>query len=60
MVKCRPQFNLNLMIEQVSSRDYLEFLEQKTPTVKGRVGKFEKPARDTLFVISHGMLLTSR
>ena len=29
-------------------------------TVKGRVGKFEKPARDTLFVIFHGMLLTSR
>ena len=28
--------------------------------VKGGVGKFEKPARDTLFVIFHGMLLTSR
>ena len=28
--------------------------------LKGRVGKFEKPARDTLFVIFHGMLLTSR
>ena len=27
---------------------------------KGGVGKFEKPARDTLFVIFHGMLLTSR
>ena len=24
-----------------------------------KVGKFEKPARDTLFVIFHGMLLTS-
>ena len=28
--------------------------------IKGRVGKFEKPAPDTLFVIFHGMLLTSR
>ena len=28
--------------------------------VKGGVGKFKKPARDTLFVIFHGMLLTSR
>ena len=28
--------------------------------LKGRVGKFEKPSRDTLFVIFHGMLLTSR
>ena len=28
--------------------------------IKGGVGKFEKPARDTLFVIFHGMLLTSR
>ena len=28
--------------------------------LKGGVGKFEKPARDTLFVIFHGMLLTSR
>ena len=27
---------------------------------KGGVGKFEKPAGDTLFVIFHGMLLTSR
>ena len=26
---------------------------------KGGVGRFEKPARDTLFVIFHGMLLTS-
>ena len=33
---------------------YLVFL------IKGRVGKFEKPAQDTLFVIFHGMLLTSR
>ena len=29
-------------------------------SIKGGVGKFEKPARDTLFVIFHGMLLTSR
>ena len=28
--------------------------------IKGRVGTFEKPARDTLFVIFHGMFLTSR
>ena len=28
--------------------------------LKGGVGKFEKPARDTLFVIFHGILLTSR
>ena len=32
----------------------------KISTIKGGVGKFEKPARDTLFVIFHGMLLTSR
>ena len=24
--------------------------------LKGRVGKFEKPARNTLFVVFHGML----
>ena len=29
-------------------------------SVKGGVGTFEKPSRDTLFVIFHGMLLTSR
>ena len=29
-------------------------------SIKGGVGKFEKLARDTLFVIFHGMLLTSR
>ena len=28
--------------------------------IKGGVGRFEKPARDTLVVIFHGMLLTSR
>ena len=28
--------------------------------IKGGVGTFEKPARDTLCVIFHGMLLTSR
>ena len=27
---------------------------------KGGLGKFEKLAQDTLFVIFHGMLLTSR
>ena len=49
--------------------DSLKFvLDAKTDTksniaylsIKGGVGKFEKPARDTLFVIFHGMLLTSR
>ena len=30
---------------------------QNVYELKGGVGKFEKPARDTLFVIFHGMLL---
>ena len=39
----------------------LNWLPIKTTlNIKGGVGKFEKPARDTLFVIFHGMLLTSR
>ena len=40
-------------------RDCFVFLVKPEVFIKGGVGKFEKPARDTL-VIFHGMLLTSR
>ena len=47
---------------QVEVQQRWEVVEYKyfVSVVKGRVGKFEKPARDTLVVIFHGMLLTSR
>ena len=42
----------------VEATDGIE--HQQSCALKGGVGKFEKPARDTLFVIFNGMLLTSR
>ena len=53
----------NFQISQTSAqREWTERANQMLDDflLKGGVGKFEKPARDTLFVIFHGMLLTSR
>ena len=55
----------NLVDSCVLSSHYNFKRESSSPNYmtlnfKGGVGKFEKPARDTLFVIFHGMLLTSR
>jgi len=63
--------NLSVFFGQISvggsdidlnSFGYIIFLSHDLYSItyiKGGVGKFEKPARDTLFVIFHGMLLTS-
>ena len=57
-----PQLKVRITNDSITniihSYLFLDFFQQCY--IKGGVGKFGKPARDTLFVIFHGMLLTSR